>query len=222
MSTKKEMLSFLHDLSENNSKEWMDENRSRYLEAKNCWIDEVTTILNRLDQYNPGLAFVKPKNTFSRINNNRRFHPDKPIYKDFFSCEISGKNEGLSLFYIAVGSSWSFVGGGLHNPSSPQLKAFRETVDYEGKVLEEILADQKFVDFYGGLTHFRDVLKSAPRGYSTDHLYIKYLRYKSITATRDLMDHEIIGDHFIDLVEEAYVAFKPLEEFLIRATGVVI
>ena len=215
------MLLFLRDLSSNNSKEWMDENRSRYREAKDCWIKEVTVILNRLDQYNTGFGFVAPKDTISRINNNRRFHPDKPIYKDFFSCEVSGRNEELSLFYIAVGSSWSFVGGGLHNPTSQQLKAFREAVDYEGDVLEKILGDQKFQNFYGGLTHFRDILKTAPRGYPTDHPYIEYLRYKSITATRDLSDREIISGRFVDLVEEAYVTFKPLEDFLLRATGVV-
>ena len=68
----------------------------------------------------------------------------------------------------------------------------------------------------GGLTHYQDQLKTAPRGYNTDHPYIQFLRFRSITATRDLSEKEIVSEHFIDLIEEAYIAFKPLEDYLLK------
>ncbi|MEO1451886.1 MAG: DUF2461 domain-containing protein [Bacteroidota bacterium] len=216
MATKQDILHFLQDLSQHNSKDWMDENRSRYHAAKNRWIEEVETILNRLSVHNPGFAMVQPKDTLSRINNNRRFHPDKPVYKDFFSCEPGGKVRGNSLFYLSVGVSWSFVGGGMHNPEKEQLKAFRSAIDYDGAAFSGILDAPAFQQFYGGLTHFKNNLKSAPKGYSKDHPYIEHLRLQAITATREIRKADFLSDGFVDFIEEAYLAFKPMEDYLFK------
>lgn len=220
MATKQDILSFLHDLSEHNSKEWMDENRSRYHAAKDRWIEEVEHILDRLSGHNPGFAMVRPKDTLSRINNNRRFHPDKPVYKDFFSCEPSGKMRGTSLFYLSVGVSWSFVGGGMHNPEKEQLKAFRAAIDYDGAAFSELLKAPAFQKVYGGLSHFRNPLKSAPKGYKKDHPYIEHLRLQAITASTEIKEADFLSDGFVDFIEEAYLAFKPMEDYLLEVMQV--
>ncbi|MEO0473766.1 MAG: DUF2461 domain-containing protein [Bacteroidota bacterium] len=219
MASKKDILHFLKDLALNNSKEWMDENRARYHAAKDRWIEEVELVLSRLAEHNPHFGMVSPKQTLSRINNNRRFHPDKPIYKDFFSCEPAGKTRGVSLFYFAIGVSWSFVGGGMHNPDKEQLLAFREAIDRRGEAFDELVRAEDFQTFYGGMTSFQDALKTAPRGYSQDHPYIEYLRLKSITATRDIREKEFLSAAFVDLIEEAYLSFLPMERFLLQHTA---
>ena len=87
MSTK-QIFTFLRDLTANNSKEWLDANRKHYQTAKNTWLAEIELILKRLSTHEPSLEQVKPKETIMRINNNRRFQPDKPLYKDNIGWSI--------------------------------------------------------------------------------------------------------------------------------------
>lgn len=75
----KVILDFLSDLSSNNSKEWMDQNRSRYTEVRNIWMAEVELFLRSLSRFDERLESVQAKETVHRINNNRRFQPDKPL-----------------------------------------------------------------------------------------------------------------------------------------------
>ncbi|MEM0996830.1 MAG: DUF2461 domain-containing protein [Bacteroidota bacterium] len=215
--TKKEILHFLQDLSDNNSKEWMDAHRSRYQAARDSWLALVQEVLDRLKAHNPDFGLVRPKDTVSRINNNRRFHKDKPLYKDFFSCEPSGKGTANSLFYFAMGLSWSFVGGGMYHPPKEKLSAFRSAIDYNGEEFRELVQAERAQAFYGGLSQYADTLKTAPAGYPKDHPHVEFLRLKSITLTRDLTTEDFIGDGFLDLIEEAYLAFRPVEEYILEA-----
>lgn len=208
------MMEFLEDLSTNNSKDWMDENRNRYHAAKDVWLRVVEEILTKLTEINPEFALVQPKSTLSRINNNRRFQPDKPVYKDFFSCEPSGKGLVKSMYYFAAGKSWSFLGGGLHNPEKEKLGAFRNAIDYDGEEFHSLVHDSEFQRFFGGMSSMTPGLKTAPRGYPKDHPWVEYLRLRSITATRDLSKAEILSDSFSDLIAEGYQIFRPMESYL--------
>ncbi len=216
IASKAQMLRFLQDLSHNNDKAWMDEHRSEYHAAKNRWIEEIKKVLARLEKHNPAFGLVSVGDTLSRINNNRRFHPDKPVYKDFFSCESSGKDSGLSLFFFLIGVNESFVGGGMYHPAKERLQAFRNAIDYDGEAFRHILQSEPFRRFYGDINHYEDKLKTAPKGFDKDHPYVEYLRHKSITATRAISREEFLSDSFTDLVEEAYLAFRPLEAYLIK------
>lgn len=214
MQDTKFVIAFLEDLSDNNSKSWMDDNRSRYHKAKDIWLEQVQTILTRLTDLNPDFALVQPKSTISRINNNRRFQPNKPVYKDFLSCDLSGKGIVRSMFYFGIGKTWSFVGGGLHNPEKEQLSAFRNAIDYDGQEFHDLQHAPAFQQFFGGLTSFKSSLKTAPRGYPKDHQWIEYLRLTSIAATKPLTKRDILSDSFPDIIAEAYQAFRPMELYL--------
>lgn len=57
----------------------MDQNRSRYTEVRNIWMAEVELFLRSLSRFDERLESVQAKETVHRINNNRRFQPDKPL-----------------------------------------------------------------------------------------------------------------------------------------------
>ncbi|WP_185154095.1 DUF2461 domain-containing protein [Fulvivirga sp. M361] len=219
MSDKGYIFQFLGDLRNNNSKEWMVENKTKFEKAKRIWVEEIEKIQNRLSKYNPIYNEVPARSTISRINNNRMFHPEKPIYKDFFSCEPGKKNPMADLFYISIspGGSFpagSFMGGGLYQLDKDMLTKVREAIDYNGDVLQGIISEKKFVDFYGGLNDDPNKLKTAPRNYDKEHEYIELLKYRSFTATRDLTEKEVCSTGFVDLVEEAFVTIKPFSDYL--------
>ena len=139
MVSKRYILEFLKDLRHNNSKEWMDANRTRYHKAKECWSEEAALILKRLAQHDTAFAHVTPKATLSRINNNRRFHPDKPVYKDYFNCDPDKTQKDVSVLHLSVGPGTSFIGGGLWRPQKEALDQYRAAIDYNGAFFREIV-----------------------------------------------------------------------------------
>ncbi|GAB1441879.1 hypothetical protein MASR2M39_07140 [Ignavibacteriales bacterium] len=209
----KVILDFLSDLSSNNSKEWMDQNRSRYTEVRNIWMAEVELFLRSLSRFDERLEAVQAKETVHRINNNRRFQPDKPLYKDNFTFTPFMKIAPAS-FHLSISPGNSFVGGGLYHPPSDLLSKVRQRIEHEGNLLEEILTDSDFLEYYGGLALKDEALKSAPLGYLKDHPQIGLLRMKSFVAIRKLSDKEVIEADLLELVEYSFQLIKPMVDYL--------
>lgn len=173
---KRKIYQFLRDLTENNSKEWMDEHRNRYHEAKEIWLNEIGHILERLSKYDLRYTKIQPRECIMRINNNRMFHPDRPVYKDNFA--FSPPSEGATALYVHVSPSESFLGGGMYRPDNDTLKKIRGAIDYDGENLIKIVDSKSFRDFFGGLSSDPDQLKTSPKGYDQDHRHIEFLRRK--------------------------------------------
>ena len=215
------VLDFLKDLRQHNSKEWMDAHRARYTQAKTAWLAEVEKILDFLKNQDPAhFGGFEAKNCISRINNNRMYRPDLPPYKDYFTFSVMDKSDTFSPLHISVGAENSFVGCGYHNPDKETLKNIRSAIDYEGDLLKDILAEESFNAFFGGLSDHPDKLKTSPKGYAKDHPWVAYLRYKRFTAMRNLTEAEVTGDGFQAIVAQAYLLSKPFQEFLKKATSV--
>jgi uncharacterized protein (TIGR02453 family) len=218
---KKNIFTFLEALSANNHKDWMDAHRSEYLAAKQVWLDEIERLLQMLGKYDPVIPVkFQPKDTITRINNNRRFHPDRPPYKDRFTFTLT-EEEGLFCpLHISVSPSGSFLGCGYHQPEKETLDNIRDAIDYEGEKLLEILNEPLFKAYYGGLSDFGGKLKTAPKGYGKDHPFVELLRYKRFVIERPLAQGEVIADAFVEEVEKAHIISKPFRDFLKRANSV--
>ncbi|MFK7810480.1 MAG: DUF2461 domain-containing protein [Saprospiraceae bacterium] len=210
--SKRKVYTFLKDLTQNNSKEWMDANRKRYHEAKDIWLSDIELFLKRMAKHNPKLENIKPKQTIFRINNNRRFHPNRPMYKDNFGFSPFTPDE--PSFYLQISPNNSFLGGGLWRPDNEMLKKIRDGIDYDGEELLEILKQKPFANFYGNLDPDPNALKTAPRGFDVSHKHIEFLRRKNFVATKQLTYKEITADNLVDTVEKAFVALIPLNQYL--------
>ncbi|MGD1842429.1 MAG: DUF2461 domain-containing protein [Thermonemataceae bacterium] len=210
-----QVFDFLRDLQDNNRKEWMNEHRDRYENAKAFiikWADALTDTLTEVDD-----AFEKPdlRNAISRINNNLLYHPNKPTYKDHFGVELL-LSSGPSGFYVHIGLKDSFIGGGIHNPSSDTLKKIRAAIDHNGKALKAIVEEKKFQAMFGGLSQEKK-LKTSPKEYDTSHKHIEFLRLKSFTAGVSTTQKEIASDDFQKRVVEVYKQLVPFGKFLNEA-----
>ncbi|MBK7866451.1 MAG: DUF2461 domain-containing protein [Ignavibacteriales bacterium] len=207
------VLEFLRDLSSNNSKQWMEQNRNRYTEVRNMWMTEVEMFLRSLAIFDERLEMVQAKDTVHRINNNRRFQPDKPLYKDNFTFTPFMKIAPAS-FHLSISPGNSFVGGGLYRPPSDILAKVRGRIDRDGELLEEILNESEFSSFYGGLGLQEEALKSAPLGYAKAHPHIDKLRMKSFVVMKRLSDRVVIETDLLELVENSFLISKPLIDYL--------
>lgn len=220
MNNKNYIWDFLLDLQNNNSKEWMDEHRERYHTAKDYWLEEVAATLKRLSTHDAYFGQFEPKKIITRINNNRMFHPDKPVYKGHFSCAPAGKSDQLTKIFFAFGPEFTMIGGGIYQPDNTALKSIREAIDYDASELIAILNNKSLIEVTGGLADDESKLKTSPQGYSNDHPNVELLRYKSFTAQYIPHKKDIIEADLATEVERVYLAIQPLIKWLEKAVSV--
>ena len=112
----------------------MDQNRRRYIRVRDEYINWLDSINRRLARLDPEYYDTPGRRAINRINNNLKFHPEKPVYKDHFGAGLD-KAPGSGDFYIQIGLSDSLLAGGLWRPSSTVLRSVRDAIDYNGEEL---------------------------------------------------------------------------------------
>ncbi len=212
------LVNFLEELSKNNSKDWMDANRKWYQEVRNnyiAWLDEVNHQLAEIDDdyYDtPG------KKAIARINNNLMFHPNKPIYKDYFGSALD-KAPNSADFYIEIGLKESMLAGGFWRPEPKTLRSIREAIDYDGEEFKKIIDRKSFQNTFGGL-YADEKLKTSPKGFPKDHPHIDLLRHRSFAAMHRFATKEIYTDDFREKITKVYLEMLPFRRYLNKAVTV--
>ncbi len=183
VTIQKSTVTFLSDLKKNNEKEWFNNNRSRYIEAKTNFESFVQAVIDEITKFDPILKGLEAKTCMYRINRDIRFSNDKTIYKTYMGAFIvkGGKNNGDKYagyyFHVEPGNS-SMIAGGAYIPPMPWLTAIREKIDEQGDKFLKILNNKDIKSFFGEIEG--EKLKSAPKGFSKDHPNIELLRMKSL------------------------------------------
>lgn len=196
----------------------MELNRGRYHTLRDefiLWIDRLNSRLAEVDPdyyHNPG------RRSINRINNNLKFHPNKPVYKDHFGAGLD-KAPGSADFYIQIGSRESLLAGGLWRPESKVLRSVREAIDYNGEELLSILNKRSFKKTFGNL-YPDPKLRSAPKGYPSDHPHIELLKNKTFAVSCRLSRKQILDPRFEDHITAVYLEMLPFRRYLNHALTV--
>lgn len=214
----KELFSFLKDLQNNNSKTWMDQNRGRYTRVRDDFINWLDGLNTRLAQIDPEYYNTPGRRAINRINNNLKFHPNKPVYKDHFGAGLD-KAPGTGDFYIQIGIRESLLAGGLWRPPNNVLRSIRDAIDYNGEELVEIIRKKSFRETFGEL-YMDERLKSTPKGYTPSHPYIELLKNKSFAVVCNVTKEQIFKPGFDDFVVEVYTEMLPFRRYLNHAITV--
>ncbi len=210
---------FLEDLQKNNRKEWMDANRKRYQSIRNSfiqWLDELEAKLIDID---PDYFPTSGRKGMNRINNNLLFHPNKPVYKDHFAAGLDQRSK-QGDFYIQIGINDCELAGGYWKPDNKILTSIRDAIDYNGEELLKILAKKSFKDTFGGMLVDRDMLKTAPKGFSSDHEHIDLLKHRTFAVIHPLTKNDILSDNFMDKVIAVYQEMLPFRRYFNQAVTV--
>jgi uncharacterized protein (TIGR02453 family) len=159
-----EALDFYDGLGADNSKAYWTEHKAVYEEMV---LGPMTELLEEL-----ALEFGEPR--IFRPYRDVRFSKDKSPYKNHIAATIG---DG----YIQLSASGLAAGSGMYGMAPDQLDRYRRAVagDVSGPELERVIAG---IERHGIGVSGRDVLKTAPRGYSADHARIALLRYKGLVA----------------------------------------
>ena len=208
---------FLRDLNTegNNNKEWMDAHRDYYQQVREEFIAFLQEVNDALVEIDTNYQHTSVRDSIMRINNNRMFHPDKPIYKDHFAALLD-VNPKTADFFFTLGLRESFLATGLHRPEKEVLGSIREEIDYSAEEFQDIVNDEKFKAVFEGFMD-DNKLKNPPKGYTADHPMVEYLKHRSFVVKRDLTQKQVINTDFKQVIIETYEAARPFREFLNRS-----
>lgn len=201
---------FLKDLCVNNNREWFDENRDRYKEAKQEFESIVAFLIQEVALFDKTVKDLNPKECVFRIFRDTRFSKDKTPYKTNFGAFLvpGGKKCSRAGYYLHIEPDNSFIAGGIHMPPGSVLKQVRQNVFDNTEEFKAIINNDIFKDTFGKMGG--DKLKTSPRDFPKDFADIDLLRYKSYTVW-DLVSDEVILEP--DFLKRVIQEFKILEEF---------
>ena len=227
MDTNK-ILSFLSDIAANNNREWYQEHKKEYQDARSSFEEGIEQALSAISKFDSTVAHLTAKDCTYRFNRDTRFSPDKSPYKRHFGAYISahGKKGLHGGYYIhlqpgqcllAVGSYWlpTNILTSMRNEIMGNIDEWRKYVEdgqfvklfgyaNEAEWTEENLSPKGF-----GIGH----LKKAPKDFPNDYEYLQYLRMKDYCAWHVVADDFFEGDSWTKEMVKILKVAKPMLDF---------
>ena len=194
---------FFDDLAADNTREWWHANKDRY-EAE---------VRAPLEHLLADLAHEFGEARVFRPYRDTRFSADKSPYKTQAAAAVGAVQEIGRSLYVQLSADGLMVGGGCYYPARDQLARMREAIDDDvsGRRLEQIAADLAAA---GVDVEASGELKTAPRGYRSDHPRIGLLRMKGVIG---IASHPpapwLSTEKALDVVAEGWRTVRPLNEW---------
>ena len=216
----KKILEYLEELSQNNNREWFNENKSAYKEVRSRFDGFATKLCARLAAADPSVDGLRLNQYTYRIYRDMRFSTDKTPYKTHISSYIApdGKCSGFAGYYIHIEPrNGSFIkenllAAGAHCPSPKELKSIREEFLDNGESL--IKALEEAAPF---VLDYESALKRPPKDFSADSPFIEYIKLKDFTLSHALPMGDLEDSNFLDYCAAELLKCKTFNEILNRA-----
>lgn len=214
----KALINFLKTLSENNNREWFDENRSEYQKLKLEFENFVSSLITDIALIDPSIGQPAAKDCIFRIFRDVRFSHDKLPYKTNFGAFVAngGRKSPRAGYYIHIEPGNSMIAGGIYMPQPDLLKKIRQEIYFNAGEFRSILENKNFVSTFGELSSW-DKLKRPPKDFPADFPDIDYLRYKSYSVGQSLNDETVLSDGFKPKILAACRTMAGFNHFLNRA-----
>ena len=214
----KKTLEFLKQLSSNNSKEWLDENRSDYNFAKDDVLSMTQTLINMVSEFDLGIAKadLNPKKCITRLNCDLRFSNDKTPYKTDYYIVLNqnGKNSPSAFYYVHIEPNNCFVGGGVYNPQPAELKKIRSEINASFDDWNKIINNKDFQAKFPCGIHNSGILVRSPKGFEDDNPAIEFLKMKGFYTQEPITDKEIQSNRILEKIVDYFKSVKPLVDFI--------
>ncbi|SFA59543.1 TIGR02453 family protein [Pedobacter suwonensis] len=203
---------FLRLLKNNNEPNWFNDHKTAY-QKELGYIESFAQQLLDLMNTHDVIETASGKKSLYRIYRDTRFSNDKTPYKTHWSGSFkrAGKQRrGGYYFHIEPGNS--FVAGGFFGPSPQDLKLIREQISFDAAPLREILSVEYFASFFGALKG--EQLKTAPKGFDSDHQDIDLLRYKQFLLIHQFTDEEVLSTDFLGYCNQGFKNMRPFFDYM--------
>lgn len=210
-------LAFLEDLRRNNYREWFNENRPRYDEARADILNLTSTLIERINEFDPDIGYPDPAKCLFRIYRDTRFSPDKTPYKDHFGIFINEDGVTKSLlsgYYLHISPGGSFISAGLYMMPSPLVQAVRREIDGNWETFSALVKDPGLVKEFGGLNRTDGkILTRVPRGFDPDSPAAEYLKLTNFFIEKGMPDEWLTTPASLEEALRMMRIMKPLQDF---------
>ena len=207
-------LQFLKTLEKNNNRDWFNEHKHLYLEAKEEVEIFVENLIQEIATFDEEILKIDPKKAVFRIYRDVRFSKNKIPYKTHFGASLGmGKGTKISGYYLHIEPGKSFIAGGVYNPDPAVLKQIRNEIAASGADLLKIIEHQDFRNNFRGLS-VEHKLQRVPTGFEKDHPMADYLKLKSFTVSHPISDEDLLDNHAAKNFAKILRTIKPLNDFL--------
>jgi uncharacterized protein (TIGR02453 family) len=212
------VFNFLQDLNDNNSLDWMKNNKSYYEQAKHEYEKLLQEFIDKISEYDNSVEHLNPKDLIFRLNRDTRFSNDKSPYNPSFRAHISsaGRTPIPAGYYLNIKPGKIFLGGGLFVSQFPEAtKMVRDFIIKNDKEFSRIIEEKTFS---GNFEIVGEKLKNVPKEYDKEHKFAEYLKHKAWDIEYYIKDNVFISaDKFIKLSVEMFKYMKPFNDFLNKA-----
>ncbi len=205
-------LDFLRELSQNNQREWFQENKTRYDRAHANLVDFAEALHEQLSTWDD-LVSKEGKKMLFRIYRDIRFSPNKAPYKTHMSGYLERATEALrGGYYFEIKPGATYQGGGFFQPEKEDLLRIRTAIAQDHEALFHIIQDPLFQKFFGQIQG--ESLKTAPKGFPKDHPAIDLIKMKSFTLGRTFSDDQVCAEGFVQEMVAGYRAMRPFLDYM--------
>ena len=207
---------FLHKLNENNNRDWFNEHRKMYEEARKVVEQFVDHLIPNVNKFDTSVGNLTARLTMFRIFRDVRFSKDKTPYKTYFGAFIApgGRKSEKAGYYLHLAPDGCFIGGGSHNPRGENLKKIRSEIYYNTDEYKKILAKKAFKDAFGEMTG--EKLIRPPVGFPKDFADIDLLKFKTFTVFKNIDEEQAQSADFDQYVIKLFKLMSPFIKFLNR------
>jgi len=217
-----ELFKFLRQLERNNSREWFEKNRERWVEeVRDPMLHFVADVGLRLGRISPHfIADPRPHGgSMFRIYRDTRFSKDKHPYKTWAAAQFRherGKDVHAPGFYVHLGTDAVFAGAGLWHPDGGTLFKVRGAIASQPDGWKRITRAKAFKQ---NLELGGESLKRPPRGFDPAHPMVEDLKRKDYVTYADLDETAACAPDFLDRFIRICRVGRPFMRFLTEAVG---
>lgn len=180
------LFTFLRQLKKNNSRDWFNANKARYIEqVRDPMLAFIEDLAPRMEKISPYIVVdARPTGgSMFRIYRDTRFSKDKSPYKTAATAQFrheAGKDVHAPGFYLHLGLDGVFFGSGIWQPDSPSLKRIRDRIIEDPGAWKKLVTSAAFKNRI--LVLHGESLKRPPRGYDPEHPAIEDLKRKDFVT----------------------------------------
>lgn len=218
-------LTFLQDLSQNNSKEWYEAHKGDYIRyVRDPAQAFVAELGSRVKEFLPDIVVDTRTNgsgNLMRFNRDTRFSKDKSPYKtniSFWYWQGAGKKMGLPGLGMQIEISGAGLATGMFGFDKPVLAAYQQSVASD-KHGPELLAIVDKITTAGDYTINGEQYKRVPREYAADHPRAEWLKYKGLWASTPQIPWDVVtSPAFVDTCVQHFTVMAPLHHWIVGVT----